>query len=131
MQTQRDIHPQVQEALARLGTLVFNRDSKVLSEFADDALLVGSEPGELAQGSNQLREFFKRIFARPVRFSWQWHRLRVSSEGELAWLFAEGEVVMVSDSGEKRAPYRLSGVLQWKSGEWVWRQFHGAEPSEG
>ena len=128
MQTQHDIHGQMHEVLAKLSTLTSQRDSSVLAEFTDGALLVGSEAGEVVQGSDQLKAFFQRIFARPVCFSWQWHHLRASCAGELAWLFTEGEVVMTGTLEEKRAPYRLSGVLERQGGQWVWLQFHGAEP---
>ena len=131
MQTSHDIHGQVEEALAKLSTLVSQRDLAVLSEFTSDALLAGSEAGEVAQGESELATFFQHIFARPVRFSWEWQHIRASCEGDFAWFFAEGQVVMTSAEEEKRAPYRVSGVLQRQGGQWVWRQFHGSEPTEG
>ncbi|MBU6437818.1 MAG: nuclear transport factor 2 family protein [Betaproteobacteria bacterium] len=105
------------------------RDRAIVSTFASDALLVGSEAGEVARGTQQLTTFFERIFSRSVRFSWQWRRLEVASAGDMAWFFAEGEVIMSAEASTSRAPYRLSGVLQRQGGRWLWQQFHGAEPT--
>jgi ketosteroid isomerase-like protein len=52
----------------------------------------------------------------------------VSSVGDVAWLYAEGHVVISGDDSEQRSPYRLTGVLERMAGTWRWRLFHGSEP---
>src|SRR5580704_11059572 len=109
MQPQCELHNQIEAVLARLSALVSGQDLRVLSEFVPDALLVGSEDGEIAEGKDELKSLFQRIFAQPIQISWEWQRLRASSTGNVAWFFAEGYVVLTNATTEKRVPYRLAG----------------------
>ncbi|HYC36420.1 MAG TPA: nuclear transport factor 2 family protein [Usitatibacter sp.] len=122
---------QVNQALQRLGMLVSRKDPSVLAEFAPDAdvLLVGSERGEVVEGPGGLRDFFQRVFRAPANVGWEWKKVRISCSDDVAWLFAEGEVVVVADARPQRRPYRLTGVLQRHGKRWLWRHFHGSEPS--
>ena len=54
---------------------------------------------------------------------------RSGSHGDVAWLFASGEVVVTDHGADTRVPYRLTGVLERRNGAWKWRQFHGSEPA--
>lgn len=129
MPTDDHARVQVKASLDRLGAFVFNRDPNVLSEFTEDALLVGSEQGEIAAGRAKLQSFFHQIFERPTRFSWEWDHIRASGTDELCWLFAEGVLITTGSEGQARAPYRLSAVLQRVEGRWMWHLFHGSEPA--
>lgn len=122
---------EVTAALNRLGMLVSRKDPAVIGEFASDAevLLVGSEGGEIVEGSGALREFFQRVFRAPANVGWEWRKVRVACEENVAWLFAEGEVVIVADARPQRRPYRLTGVLSRHGKRWIWRHFHGSEPT--
>jgi uncharacterized membrane protein/ketosteroid isomerase-like protein len=122
---------EVSAALDRLNQLLSARNTSIVDEFAStpDVILLGSEAGEVAIGRDQLAAFFDRLFALPVQLSWEWKERRISSEGDVAWVFADGSVVLTSPSGEMRAPYRMTGVLQRTAGQWRWRQFHGSEPA--
>ncbi len=122
---------EVTAALQRLGVLVSCKDPAVLAEFASDAevLLVGSEAGEVAEGPHALRDFFQRVFRSPASVGWEWRKVRISCAHDLAWLFAEGEVVIVTDARPRRRPYRLSAVLQRNGRRWLWKLFHGSEPA--
>jgi ketosteroid isomerase-like protein len=125
-----DTRTEIVEALDRLNSLVGRRDHAILDEFDDraDVLLVGSEVGEIAEGPEALAAFFRHIFELPVRIGWSWQNVRVSSADNVAWLFAEGHVVITSESGQKKMPYRLTGVLERRAEKWKWRHFHGSEP---
>jgi ketosteroid isomerase-like protein len=125
-----DVKSQVCEILERFNELVSTRDLDVLAEFAPggEVLLVGSETGEVASGRQELEAFFRRVFARENTFSWEWDRLEVSHQGEVAWFFAEGQVVLSKPNEQRKSPYRISGVLQSRGGRWLWRQYHGSEP---
>lgn len=114
----------VLEVLDKFDRLVSTRDMSAVDEFTDDALLVGSEAGEIAKGRRQLEAFFVRVFAREDAFSWVWDRVEVSDVGDVAWFLAEGHVVI----GSHAAPYRVSGVLRRVGGRWLWSQYHGSEP---
>ena len=119
----------VQALLARWNELVGRKDLAIMADFANDAVLVGSSAGEVAEGSAQIRALLQKAFAQPYDVSWHWNDLRASAQGDIAWFFADGEVVLSEDGRERRMPYRLGGVIQRQGERWIWRQFHGAEPS--
>jgi ketosteroid isomerase-like protein len=129
MVPKQDIHRQVEQVLARFSDLVSRRDLEVVDEFTDDAVLVGSEPGEIASGAIEVLAFFQAFFAQAVRVHWRWDVVRAACVRDVAWFFAEGEACADGPAGERaRAAYRLSGVLRWNGQRWLWQQFHGAEP---
>jgi hypothetical protein len=121
---------QVLQALSRFEALVAARDPAVLSEFADepDVRLTGSELRDLALGRAEIAVHLRDYFDLPVRITWEWRRRDVSSSGNVAWIFAEGDLVLRGDGREQRSPYRLTGVLEHRAGAWRWRHFHGSEP---
>lgn len=119
---------QVSEVLQRFNRLLFEKDMRVLSEFAEDAILIGSESGAVAVGRTELKAFFERIYAGSRRYSWEWNTIRAQQEHEIIWFFAEGQEI-VSEGATEKLPYRLAGVVQRIGGHWVWRQFHGSEPT--
>jgi hypothetical protein len=120
---------QVQQRLDLLNQLMAAKDKGIVNEFETDALLIGSEANEVAIGRDQLDPFFEKLFALPVKVSWEWKETRVTSLGDVAWVYADGEVVQTADGKDTRAPYRLTGVLGRTGGAWKWRLFHGSEPS--
>jgi hypothetical protein len=118
-------------ALHRLNLAVAGHDlAGVLALFSkdDDVMLVGSEAGELALGPIAVEAFFRRVFDRPVHYSWLWHTVSVSAVDKVAWVLADGEVVLRDDDEISRRPYRITGVLKCTGGVWRWQQFHGSEP---
>jgi ketosteroid isomerase-like protein len=130
MQSDAEVRSQVREVLERFNDLVSTQNLQVLAEFApgDEVLLVGSDAGEVATGRQELEAFFARIFARDTTFSWEWDRIDVSHAGDLAWFFADGRVVLSTAKEQRRAPYRITGVLERHGERWLWRQYHGSEP---
>jgi len=122
----------VGSALRSLTAALRRRDADgVLALFHDDAVLFGSEDGEMAVGALELREFLARIFGRPGTYGWSgWAPALTGGTRELVWFVAPATVVVRDDAGgEETAPYRLSGVLERGSdGRWLFRVFNGAEP---
>jgi hypothetical protein len=118
----------IEAALWRLGRMMHERDPAITDEFATDALLVGSEPGEIARGREAIGDLLSGIHAKPYRVTWQWDSVDAHAEGAVGWLFAEGSAVIEDAGEEQRLPYRLAGVLQQVDGIWRWRLFHGSEP---
>ena len=116
------------DACVRRGDLV-----ETLALFVHDAevLLLGSEAGELARGTAALTEFFTSLFALPVRLGWVWHQSDVAALGDVAWLCAQGVVCVRHGAEDTQRPYRVTGVLVRRDGEWRWAQFHGSEPTVG
>jgi ketosteroid isomerase-like protein len=133
MQSDEALRMQIDEVLELFNNLVSTKDPQVLAEFVpgDDVLLIGSDYGEIAKGRQPLEAFFARIFAREVTFSWEWERIEASQAGDLAWFFAEGQVVLSTTQEQRKSPYRVSGVLERHGERWLWRQYHGSEPVTG
>jgi len=128
---QRDAERGVRRTLIRLNDLLGRRDMEIVDEFAEgaDTLLVGSLPTERARGRGELAELFRAYFDRSETVGFAWREVDVSVRGAVAWLHAEGEVVMHGPDGDSRRPYRLTGVLEQHHGKWLWRLFHGSQPA--
>jgi ketosteroid isomerase-like protein len=120
--------PQVNHALVRIGKLIAERDMQVLSEFTEDAIVVGFEPGEIAIGRDQNKTLFEDAFAGTAQLSFDWETVRAQASGNVACFFADGRLVMTVGAEKTSTPYRLSGVIEQIDGRWRWRQFHGSEP---
>lgn len=118
----------IEDTLWRLGRLMYERDPAIAEEFAADAVLIGSEPGEVARGPKAIGDLLAGIQAKPYRVTWQWDGIDARVEGEIGWLFAEGSVVIEDRDRQRHLPYRLAGVLQHRDDRWLWRLFHGSEP---
>lgn len=119
---------EIDATLRRLGRMLFDRDAAFADQFAEDALLVGSELGEIASGREAIRTMIGTLFSRPARYIWDWQSVDIRVDGDLGWLFAEGQVVRSDSDGRVAVPYRLSAVLGWNGQQWLWRLFHGSEP---
>lgn len=121
------------DLLTRLDDAISSRDLvATLSLFDDDpsVILVGSEAGEIAVGSEELDEFFQRLYSRPITFRWEWpNPISGRAYGEVIWFLADGEVVETTHDSEHRAPYRFTGVALPVDGTWRLALIHGAEPT--
>ncbi len=103
-----------------------HRDSVAAFTGDEDAMLIGSEPGEIAIGPEALRTFFAELYAKPYRVIFTLPERRVSAMGNVAWLTGEGTYRM-STGGEEK-PYRLTAVLERRQDRWLWQLFSGSEP---
>lgn len=121
---------EILETLARFSRLVWARDPAVMETFADDAdiLLVASDAGVTGRGPSEVFSLLSGVFALPERIRWEWRDRIVTRQAEIAWFFAEGEMILEGEEGQTRLPYRASGVLQLDDGQWRFRMFHGSEP---
>ena len=120
----------VLDTLDRFGSLVAARDPSLLALFAQDAdtRLAGSESSELACGPAEIRQRLGAVFALPGEVAFDWRNRQATLTGDIAWIFADGELVLRDVSREQRGPYRLTVVLERRDGAWLWRHFHGSEP---
>ncbi|GEM_PF-1372006 len=121
---------EVDAALRQLGRMMFDRDDAFAAQFAETGLLVGSEPGEIARGRDEIARHVAAVHALPARYIWDWQAVDITVDGDTAWLFAEGEAIASDPAGRSARPYRLSAVLRREGGHWRWLLFHGAEPQE-
>jgi ketosteroid isomerase-like protein len=119
----------IRAAIDRIGRLMHGRSPAFADEFAEDAVLVGSEPGEVARGREAIRGLIATFHALPARYTWEWETADIRREGTVAWFFAEGHAVREDpDGATARRPYRLAGVLREEGGRWLWSLFSGSEP---
>ncbi|HYZ30445.1 MAG TPA: nuclear transport factor 2 family protein [Thermoleophilaceae bacterium] len=129
MQADAETREEILWTLGELRAAVSERRIEgVLSLFAPDAdtTLIGSSAGEIARGPIELRALLERIFAAPQTVGWEWDDVSVSSCGDVAWLWLEGALAL---DGRSDRAYRITGVLERRSGRWLWTLFHGSEPS--
>lgn len=125
-----EVRTQVRQALERFNHLVSTKNQQVLAEFApsDEVLLIGSDDGEIATGRQELEAFFTRIFSNETSYSWEWDHIDVWHAGNLAWFFADGQVVLTTTKEQRKSPYRITGIMERRDSRWLWRQYHGSEP---
>ena len=91
-------------ALAQLNRAMQERDPAIAALFLPDAILVGSEPGEVARGSAAIGGLLLAIHAKDYVVWWDMPQLDAGGGHGMAWMFAQGEVVLASPAGTRRLP---------------------------
>jgi uncharacterized protein (TIGR02246 family) len=115
-------------ALERFENCIAGRDMAVAGLFTADGRLAGSEVSDLAVGREAIAAHFEIYFALPFTIHWAWRSRDVSSAGNAAWLFADGDLVLRGNDGEKHSPYRLTCIFARQQDRWLIAHFHGAQP---
>jgi hypothetical protein len=124
-----EVREEVLLALGELRSAVSERRIEgAMAVFAPDAdtTLIGSSEGEVARGPIELRDMLEEVLARPTTVTWKWDEVHISAAGGVAWLSLDAMLVL---NGTPDRPYRITGVLEQRSGRWLWTLFHGSEPS--
>jgi ketosteroid isomerase-like protein len=127
------VPPAIRELLERLNQGFARRDvQRVLNLFASgpEIMFIGSEPGEIAAGPEQLRNLLAGLFARGEIYQWRWGELHLSVTGDIAWLVAQA-VLLVEGPEPLELPYRITLVLQRCNSAWLIAHYHGSEPAAG
>ena len=117
----------VRAALGELNGAMRGRDPAIAELFLPDALLVGSEPGEVARGRPAIATLLGAIHAKDYTVWWDLPQVDSGGSDQQVWFFAQGEVVLAG-AATRRLPYRVSGALFHTAGGWRWALFHGSEP---
>lgn len=128
------VEAEVRRALAQFDAAAAAGDVKgclALFEERADILLVGSDKGEVFKGPAAMEGWLAALL-RGNRFSWEMDRVDISHNGDTAWAFVEGRMVVKDPAGRLRfkAPYRFSAVLVRRGDGWAWRLFHGSAPGK-
>lgn len=122
------------EARTVLGTiqqLVDARDLDGLLELFDDgAVLIGtSGDGRDRAG---VERYLEAVVRQPGGLRWEWAEVIPFHRTDEAVGFAAfGDVVLVGDDSEFRAPIRMTGLAVRDGASWKLRQFHGSIPHPG
>jgi ketosteroid isomerase-like protein len=133
MPTSVEVREAIRRKVERVSDLLFQCDPRVVDEIWSPGLrLVGSERGEIAEDRNRLVKLFDMLFARAarhaMRYAFDFPKFEVESIGDVAWLFAEGDVTETTLQGVTRRPYRLTAVFEHDDEGWRWRLYSGSEP---
>ena len=86
-------HTEILAAFERVETCIAARDLSVAGLFTADGRIVGSEMSDLATGRDAIAAHFEIYFALPFTIHWDWRSRDVSCMGNVAWLFADGDLV--------------------------------------
>jgi hypothetical protein len=101
-----------------------------LFDNSDNIMGIGSANGEIFKGRDQIRNWLTQLYGF-AGFSWEMNRVDIDSNGNTAWIFVDGSMVLkFHNGGTKKAPYRFSGILVKKKGVWKWRLFNGSVPQQ-
>src|SRR3954453_9382006 len=120
MQSDAATRSEVLLALGELRSAIAEKRLEgVLTLFAPDAdaTIIGSSIGEVATGPMNMRPFLEELFDSPDTYSWEWDDVSVSCQGDIAWLWLDGALVV---NGRSARPYRITGVLERRQERWLW-----------
>ncbi len=99
-----------------------------LFDDSETIMLIGSDKGEVNKGKDQVRDWLTKIF-KVASFSWEMDSINIDSNGKTAWVFVDGNMIVnFHKGGTNITPYRFTGILVKKKGEWKWRLFDGSIP---
>jgi hypothetical protein len=94
----------------------------------ENIMVIGSDSGEIYKGDVQIRWWLNAIF-KHNSFTWEMNRIDIDNNGNTAWIFFDGFMIVTNDKGKiRKTPYRFTGILVKKKGEWKWRLFDGSIP---
>lgn len=124
---------EISRTLEQWNTASKNADlEKFMAMFdnSDNIILVGSADGEISKGRDQVREWLSQLYGF-AGFSWEMNRIDMDCNGNTAWVFVEGAMIVnFHKGGTKKTPYRFTGIMVKKKGEWKWRLFNGSVPQQ-
>ena len=118
----------LRSATERLSTRRFAKDIGLADEFEMDAIGCGSEAADVFMDGVGVRQHFATNMAKDFTVRWAWDFLETRVEGDTGWFFANGKALVGRAGVETAYPFRMSGVLSWRDGDWHWRMLHASEP---
>jgi len=99
-----------------------------LFDSSPNILLVGSDSGEIFKGKEQISQWASSLFEHH-RFEWDMQQIEIDNYQGCAWVFMNGSMIVTNDQGKKsKTPYRFTGVMIKRNGQWKWRLFNGSIP---
>jgi uncharacterized protein (TIGR02246 family) len=115
--------------LAAIQDAVDARDEQALNAlFAEEAVLVGT--GGDARDPAALRAYLHAVVSQPLSLRWEYDDVvPYLDDGVLIGFAGFGEIVVVDEAGERRAPFRVTILAEGAGSAWRVRQFHGSIPA--
>jgi hypothetical protein len=125
------VNAEITEALKLWNTATKNANTDqaiALFDISDNIMVIGSDSGEVFKGKNQISGWLNAIF-KHNSFSWEMNRTDIDYNENTAWIFMDGSMIVTNDKGKiRKTPYRFTGIMVRKKGEWKWRLFDGSIP---
>ena len=120
----RDVVQRFDEALDRQDL------EAALALCTDDVVFIGSGEGEQAVGRDAIVDMALTLAekAADAEFRVTDTTLDVEVQGDVALITSFGTARLRSSRAVREGPYRLTGVLVKRAGQWKWRAYHGSEP---
>ena len=115
-------------AVKRLSTRRFAKDIGLADEFEPDAVGCGSEAADVFLDDSGVRLHFATNMGKDFTVRWACYLLETRVDGDTGWFFANGKALVGRSGVETAYPFRMSGVLSWRDGDWRWRMLHASEP---
>lgn len=104
---------------------------RVVAGFTDDADLTlwRSAEAEHAVGPEELRSFTTWVAGLPGSFTIAYRDHRVTVQGDVAWVNAEGTGTWDDGAGTvKEMPHRVTAVFRWVGDRWRCHTRNGSQP---
>ena len=128
---EKAVNQEVTAALELWNNSAKARDMSHFMELFDNShpiLAVGSDSGEVFKGRDQIEGWMRMLFTHRS-FSWEMNRVEIDHNGNTAWVFMDGSMIVTSDKGKTaKFPYRFTGILVKVKKGWKWRLFDGSVP---
>ena len=125
------IKKEITAALELWNSSAKDRDVSHFMDLFDNneaIMAVGSDSGEVFKGREQIETWMKMLFAHRS-FSWEMKRVDIDHNGNTAWVFMDGYMIVTNDKGKTaKFPYRFTGILVKVNNTWKWRLFDGSAP---
>ncbi|MCX6249840.1 MAG: nuclear transport factor 2 family protein [Bacteroidetes bacterium] len=129
LETNTKIIKEITASLELWNNSAKNRDVTHFMDLFDNTgeiMVIGSDSGEVFKGREQIEGWMKMLFAHRG-FSWEMNRVDIDHNGNTAWVFMDGSMIVTSDKGKTlKFPYRFTGILVKVKNTWKWRLFDGA-----
>ena len=107
----------------------------VLATYADgdNTVLLGTGPGEIWVGKEELKDAYEHIFqdydAGTMQAECGWRT--GNAQGDMAWLMAMCDITDAKADAKREFPLNISAVLVKQDGNWRFRNMHISNPTSG
>jgi ketosteroid isomerase-like protein len=128
----RDRDAAIRQSLDQLNLVLATKNlEKIMTVYdaSDDISVIGSDSAEVFIGRERVKQFMEMIISMPFVFSFEFDHPVISCEGNIAWVFTDGNMVHTRSNGKvTKVPYRVTAVMVKRGNDWKWKMFSGSIP---